>query len=126
MMRIVPAGVDLLLVLVFAVIGRLSHGLDPLAVLETAWPFLVACLFGWVVLNLLDDDGYGPRAALVIWLVTLLAGLGLRIISGGGAAPAFVLVTAGVLAALLAGWRLVAWLLRRRRNPQSSTAASVA
>lgn len=125
MMRIVPAAVDLLLVLVFAVIGRATHsgGLSPLGVLETGWPFLMACLFGWVVVNLLDDDGFGPRAALVVWLVTLLGGMGLRILVGAGTALPFVVVATLTLAAALFGWRLVAWLVRRRR-PQSSAAAS--
>ena len=60
MMRIVPAAIDLLLVLVFAIIGRATHegGLSFVGSFVTAWPFLVAALFGWAVLNLLDDDGY--------------------------------------------------------------------
>lgn len=122
MMRIVPAAVDLLLILVFAVIGRASHarGLEPLGVLETAWPFLVAGLVAWIVVNLLDDDGFGIRSALIVWLVTVTVGLGLRIVSRGGAAVAFVLVTAGVLAAFLFGWRLVSWLVRRRKQSQAS------
>lgn len=124
MMRIVPAAFDLLLVLVFATIGRATHGgdLTPLGILETAWPFVVACLFGWVVVNLLDDDGFGFRSALVVWLVTLLGGMGLRILAGGGAALPFVLVATLVLAAALFGWRLVAGLVRRG-GAQSSAAA---
>lgn len=127
MMRIVPAAVDLLLVLVFAIIGRATHegGLGPLEVLGTAWPFLAACLGGWVVLNLLDDDGFGMRAALVVWLVTVLAGMGLRILSGGGAAPAFVLVATLFLGASLFGWRLVSALVRRRGNQSSTPSAAV-
>lgn len=124
MMRIVPAAVDLLLILVFALIGRASHqqGLDPLGVLTTAWPFLAAALVAWVVLNLLDDDGFGLRSALVVWLVTLTVGMGLRIVTGGGAALAFVLVAAGVLFAFLFGWRLALWLVRRRKQSHASAA----
>src|SRR5699024_8768575 len=81
----------------------------------------VACLFGWVVVNLLDDDGFGFRSALVVWLVTLLGGMGLRILAGGGAALPFVLVATLVLAAALFGWRLVAGLVRRG-GAQSSAA----
>ncbi|MCC2592948.1 DUF3054 domain-containing protein [Tessaracoccus sp. OS52] len=124
MMRIVPAAIDLFLVLVFAVIGRATHanGLSFLGILETAWPFLLACLFGWVVLNLLDDDGFGLRAALVVWLVTVLGGMGLRIVVGGGAAMAFVVVATLVLAAFLFGWRLGYRLLKGRS--QSSDASN--
>ncbi len=37
-------GLDLVLVLVFAIIGRASHGeaLTPVGILVTGWPFLVA------------------------------------------------------------------------------------
>lgn len=127
MMRIVPAGFDLLFVLVFALVGRATHSGDvsPLGVLSTAWPFLVACLFGWAVLNLLADDGFGMRAAVVVWLVTLLGGMGIRIVAGGGAALPFVVVATLVLAAALFGWRLVARLVRRRGR-QSSASASAA
>lgn len=130
MMRIIPAAFDLLLVLVFATIGRATHdsGLSPIGVLETAWPFVAGCLAAWVVLNLLDDDGFGLRAAFVVWLVTLLVGMGLRILVGGGAAPAFVLVATLFLGATLFGWRLVSKLVRRRgtQSPATSSAAASA
>ena len=37
-------GLDLIVVLLFATIGRLSHGeaADPLGILTTAWPFVIA------------------------------------------------------------------------------------
>lgn len=123
-MRIIPALIDLALVIVFALIGRASHDRTPgfLGLLETAWPFLIACLLGWLVVTLLEDGGFGLRAAGVIWLVTVVGGLGLRILAGGGAAVPFILVAAGVLAAFLWGWRLVVWLVRRVRQSGASEA----
>lgn len=114
MSRLVPIAIDLLAVLIFAVAGRASHGLDPLGVLSTAWPFLLACLVAWVALWALGDDGYGLRAGLVVWLVTLLGGMALRLATGDTAAPAFFAVATLFLAGTLGGWRLVAHLRRRR------------
>lgn len=125
-MRIVPAGLDLVLVLLFSIMGRASHAqsLTVGGVLETAWPFLVACVFGWMVVTLLGDEGFGVRAAGIIWLVTVVAGLGLRVLFGGGAALPFVLVTIGVLAALLWGWRLLAALVTKVRQSRSAASAA--
>lgn len=116
MVRILPAIIDLVLVLIFAVVGRASHAesLTVLGIAQTGWPFLVACIAGWIVVNLLDDDGYGPRSALVIWAVTLLGGMGLRITAGDTAEPAFVIVATLMLFSALFGWRLVARLVRGR------------
>ena len=116
MVRILPALIDIVLVLVFAVVGRASHaeGLSFTGIAQTAWPFLAACLVGWIVVGLLDDNGYGPRAALVIWLVTVLGGLGLRISTGTTAELAFVLVATAFLFSAFFGWRLVARVVRTR------------
>lgn len=116
MNRLVPTVIDLLLVLVFAAVGRASHaeGVTLLGELDTAWPFLVACGFAWVALGLLHDDGRGARAALIVWLVTLVGGMGLRILVGGSAAGPFILVAATFLGAAFGGWRLIWWLLGRR------------
>lgn len=114
MPRLVPIALDLLAVLIFAVVGRMSHGLDPVGFLATAWPFLVACAVASVVLWALADSGYGVRATIVVWLVTLLGGMALRLASGDTAAPAFFIVATLFLAAAFAGWRLIARLLRRR------------
>ena len=118
MVRILPAVIDLVLVVLFAVIGRASHaeGLTPLGIAQTGWPFLVACLVAWIVVNLLADNGYGPRAALVIWLVTVLGGMGLRIVSGETAEAAFVIVATLVLFSAFFGWRLVARVLGRKKQ----------
>ncbi|MGV8845531.1 DUF3054 domain-containing protein [Tessaracoccus sp.] len=118
MVRILPATIDLVLVVLFAIVGRSSHaeGLNIPGIAQTAWPFLAACLLGWIVVGLLDDHGYGPRAALVIWLVTVLGGMGLRILAGDTAEMPFVVVATLVLFSSFFGWRLVALLVRRRAH----------
>ncbi len=116
MVRILPAIIDLILVIGFAVVGRASHseGLSLFGIAQTGWPFFVACAAGWIVVSLLEDSGYGPRSALVIWLVTVLAGMGLRIAAGDTAEPAFVLVATAILFSAFFGWRLVARGVRAR------------
>ena len=111
---------DVLVVLLFAGVGRNAHSLDPARVLETAWPFLTGLLAGWAVWRL-------PRAPLSIWphgaalwLTTVAVGMVLRVLAGEGTAPSFVLVTLTVLGALLLGTRCLARLLRRRPSPRTN------
>ena len=51
-------GLDLIVVLLFATIGRLSHGeaADPLGVLTTAWPFVIALAVRDLVNQIYIDD----------------------------------------------------------------------
>lgn len=114
--RIVPLALDLVAVLVFAYLGRGAHegGRSPGEVLEVALPFVVARL----VVALLVREGatrVWPGGVLA-WLVTWGAGMALRAALGGGTALPFVLVALGVLGAFFLGWRVVAWLLVRRRT----------
>ncbi len=107
---------DLLVVLLFAAAGRASHDLgdDVLGVLGTAWPFLVGLVVGWVAV--LRQRGRGPwwLDGLVVAVCTLVVGMLLRSVSGGGTAWAFVLVATGTLVAGLVGWRAVAALVASR------------
>lgn len=114
MSRIAPIALDLFLVLVFAVIGRISHGLSLAGIFATAWPFLIAALLAWVVLQAVNWSGLDLRSGLLVWLVTLCVGIGLRLAAGHSAAVAFVVISALFLGGVLCGWRLVAWLVRRR------------
>ena len=108
--------IDLVLVVVFAAVGRASHGESVAGTFLTAWPFLVACLVAWVVLLVLGDDGLGWRAGLVVWLVTLIGGMALRVVAGDTAAVAFIVVATLFTGATLLGWRVVARLLAARRK----------
>lgn len=127
-MRFVPAFiVDAVLVLVFAVIGRASHGEDPGGFLLTAWPFIVALLLGHVVAALLPARPRRPWSlawGAVVWLVTVVGGLLLRVVAGDTAQIAFIIVTTLVLGVFLVGWRAVAALLRRRAGRASDVGAA--
>ncbi len=105
---------DVLAVVLFAAVGRRSHaeGLDVVGVLGTALPFLVGTAVGWVLATTMLDSG--PRTlpfGAVVLACTVALGMIVRVITGEGTAPSFVIVATSVLAALLLGWRLLARLV---------------
>ncbi|WP_285026715.1 DUF3054 domain-containing protein [Plantibacter sp. ME-Dv--P-122b] len=111
-------GIDLLAVIVFVLIGRASHGEGILGLLVTLWPFAVGLLVGHVLALVLGQrETRSVRwAGVVVWVSTVVVGMVLRTVSGQGVQLSFVIVTVLVLAALLLGWRFVAWLIARRRR----------
>lgn len=111
MSRLVPALLDVVLVVVFAAVGRRSHaeGLDLAGIARTALPFLVGTAVGWLVASL--AVGGGPRSlafGAVVVASTVVVGMVLRAVSAQGTAVSFVVVATTVLAVFLLGWRLVA------------------
>ncbi|NUJ89799.1 DUF3054 domain-containing protein [Plantibacter sp. MCCC 1A11337] len=111
-------GIDLLAVIVFVLIGRASHGEGILGLLVTLWPFAVGLLVGHVLALVLGQrETRSVRwAGVVVWVSTVVVGMVLRAVSGQGVQLSFIIVTVLVLAALLLGWRFVAWLIARRRR----------
>jgi hypothetical protein len=112
----VAFGLDAVLVVVFAAVGRASHEeANPVVgALVTAWPFLVGTIVGWAVVRVLRKAwplGVGP--GITVWFATVVIGMVLRRATGQGTAATFVVVAAVVLAALLVGWRALAALLDR-------------
>ena len=121
-MRYLPAFVlDAVLVLIFAVIGRASHGEDPIGFLITAWPFLVALVDGHLLAMLVPARPRRPWSlgwGVVAWIVTVAGGMLLRIATGDTAQAPFIIVATVVLGVFLLGWRLIALLVRRYRGPR--------
>lgn len=113
--------VDLVLVVVFCVIGRLSHAegifSDLPGLVNTIWPFVVAALVAHVVLLARRVRAERMLPGLVVWAVTLVLGLGLRAVSGQGTALPFIIVATLTLALFLLGWRAVLALVRRLSRP---------
>ncbi len=98
-------------VLVFAVVGRGSHGEDVLAGLAgTVWPFLLGLLMGHLAGFVALRPAFDPRrvfpGGVLIWACTVAVGMLARWIAGQGTAPTFILVAAAALAVLMLGWRL--------------------
>ena len=94
---------DLVLVGVFAVVGRLSHygSLSLGGWWTTAWPFLAGTVLAWAALLLTRRPAAAIGSGLVVWLGALVGGMVLRQASGQGTATPFVVVATLVLCALL-------------------------
>jgi hypothetical protein len=107
---------DLIIVLVFVVIGRATHdhGLYVLGVLSTAWPFVTGLTVGWLAIRATGRSGTRPRDGGIICLYTVVVGMTLRVVAGQGTALAFILVALGFLGALMVGWRVFVSAVRRR------------
>lgn len=114
MTRVVAFVVDAAFVLLFATIGRISHeeGVTLAGVLEVAGPFLAALVLGWAVARARGRWPTGMPGAGTVWVVTVVLGLVLRVVAGGGFAWSFGLVTALVLGLFLVGWRCAAEVAR--------------
>lgn len=111
---------DIVLVVVFAAIGRATHDGDVLGpfgsgLATTAWPFVAALLIGWAVTRAWRRPTAVVRTGLPVWAITVALGMVLRALSGQGVAVAFVIVATITLAVFLLGWRGIARLAARRR-----------
>lgn len=101
---------DVVLVVLFTVIGRASHAepLTPAGIAGTAWPFVVACLFGWLAITIARLRHSRPwPTGVVVWAVSLVGGMLLRVATGDTAAVAFIVVAAITLAVFLIVPRLL-------------------
>ncbi len=112
MSRPVRLLVDLVLVSVFALVGRRSHdeALTFAGWWSTAWPFLTGVLLGWLLTVAVRRAPDSISGGAIVWVTTVVAGMLLRQLTGAGTAAPFVVVATLVIGALLLGSRL----LRRR------------
>ena len=104
---------DLVLVTIFAALGRNAHEQSPWGALETAWPFLVGALVGWVLTRAHRRPAALFPTGVAVWLSAEIIGMLLRMLTGQGTALAFVLVSLGVLGLFLLGYRLIVLLVGR-------------
>ena len=112
------AGIDVVAVLVFVLVGRSSHadGITVAGVLGTAWPFFAGLAAGWALARAWRRP-FALVPGLTVWASTVVVGLLLRAMAGDGIPPGFVAVTTLVLAAFLLGWRGAVSLRSSRRRP---------
>ena len=112
---------DLLVVALFAFLGRLSHAEGNLVAgtIGTAAPFVLGLLAGWLRAPCAGmPTAQRARTVRFGWWAlgwTLGGGMLLRWLTGEGLAPAFVLVAAGVLAVGLVArrWAVQRWAAQR-------------
>ena len=117
--------IDVVLVVVFAMIGRASHAeqLTVAGVWQTAWPFLAGLVLGWLVTRPWRAPFAPVRTGIGLWAMTVVGGMLLRGVSGQSTAVAFVVVASIVLLVFLVGWRAIAALVARsRRTPTTAEA----
>ncbi len=107
---------DVVCVIVFCAIGRRSHdeGLSVSGVAETAWPFLVGTVVGWLLSRAWRHPADVVPTGVTVWLCTVVLGMVLRKLTSASVAPSFIVVASLSTALLLLGWRVAAGLLIRR------------
>lgn len=116
--------IDVILVAVFCVIGRLSHAegifSDFPGLLNTMWPFLVAVVAAHAVMLIRRTASDRILPGVVIWAVTVVVGLVLRAVSGQGTALPFIIVATLTMALFLIGWRAILALVRRTQRGRAA------
>jgi hypothetical protein len=108
---------DLVAVLVFVVLGRRSHdeGSALAGTVATAWPFVVGAAAGEVAALRLPPRSL--RTGAVVAAGTVLVGLPLRRLAGGGTPVSFVVVATTFVVVFMVGWRASLRLAGRGRRP---------
>jgi len=112
---LIAIAADVVLVLLFALVGRRSHAeaawsLPGLA--HTAWPFLAGLALGWARLLMVQRRGRRldprrPVVGLLLAACTVGCGMILRAVTGQGVALSFIAVALLVNVATMVGWRFV-------------------
>lgn len=127
-MRWLPALIlDLAVVLLFVLLGRSTHdeGNAVLGVVTTWWPFAVGMLAGWAAVWSARKPLSLVPTGVTVWISTAVLGMVLRWATGGGTAPAFIVVATAFLGAVLLGWRTVALLISRMRQRRHDSLAQL-
>lgn len=106
---------DLVLVAVFVVIGRASHGENAVGTLNTLWPFAAGLVIGWAALRAWRAPRRVFWSGVGVWAITVAVGMLLRIVSAQGIQLSFVIAAAIALAVFLLGWRGIAAAVVRLR-----------
>lgn len=111
-------GADASLVILFSVLGTLSHNgaLTFANLARVAWPFLVGLVLAHLVLRAWRVEPWRlwPHGVFIV-AITVVAAMLIRTLIGDGTALPFVLVSFGVNALFLLGWRAITGLVVRRK-----------
>ena len=113
---------DLLVVVLFVLIGRRNHGEDGTVdgFFRVAAPFLLALAGAWVWGRKRWSSASHWRYGVVIWVFTVAMGLLLRrVVFHNGTAIAFVIVATLFLGLGIVGWRVVSNTIASKRVASS-------
>jgi uncharacterized membrane protein YbjE (DUF340 family) len=113
------AALDVVAAVVFVAIGRRNHdesGSMLTGTLKVAAPFLIALVIGWLAARAWRSPA-SVESGIIIWLVTVSAGMLLRKFAfDGGTALPFIIVASLFTLLFLVGWRGIAQLRTRRSD----------
>ena len=118
----IAAAADLLVVVLFVVIGRRSHHevAGVAGFLRVWWPFAAGLLIAWLVARL-DRAPLAWGRTVVAWLLTVAVGMALRVaVEGREFKLAFTVVTLLFLGAGMLGWRGIVRAVQARRDPSAA------
>ncbi|MCL1868954.1 MAG: DUF3054 domain-containing protein [Promicromonosporaceae bacterium] len=112
---------DAVMVIVFLLLGTASHdsAKDGTAhVVMLGVVFLVGLAAGWGASRAWRSPGRLWPTGVIVWLVTVAVGVGLRgvLVSDAGYAPSFLVVATVALGVLLLGWRALFLIPPRRAS----------
>ncbi|MFJ4025939.1 DUF3054 domain-containing protein [Paenarthrobacter sp. NPDC089989] len=121
---IFAAAGDLILILVFAAIGRDAHARGDIigGAFLTAWPFLVGAAAAWLALRVWARPFAIWPAGVAVWMGALVVGMLLRALTGQSVVLPFVIVALLALGILLLGFRgivAIAGRLSGKRHSRS-------
>ncbi|MDR6987221.1 peptidoglycan/LPS O-acetylase OafA/YrhL [Paenarthrobacter nitroguajacolicus] len=112
----IPAAIaDVLLILIFAAIGRDAHARGDIitGAFATAWPFLAGAAIAWVVLRVWRAPLALWPSGVAVWLGAVLVGMLLRALTGQTVVLPFVVVALISLGVFLLGYRALSALWTR-------------
>ncbi|MGA8789858.1 MAG: DUF3054 domain-containing protein [Paenarthrobacter sp.] len=111
---------DVLLILVFAAIGRDAHARGDIVsgAFATAWPFLTGAAIAWLAARVWRAPLALWPTGVLVWISAVLVGMLLRAVTGQTVVLPFVIVALITLGIFLLGYRAVAalWLRASRRR----------
>ena len=111
----VALAIDVALIEVFVLIGRHAHGhgLDLGGVVSTSWPFQAGLGCGWALVMIRHSSPRRLTTGVVLSVITVVVAMALRMVSGQGTTPVFVVVALVFVDLFLVGWRALAHVLDR-------------
>ncbi|NUT72090.1 DUF3054 domain-containing protein [Pseudarthrobacter sp. C4D7] len=118
---LVAAAADVVLILVFAAIGRDAHHREEpiFGVLLTAWPFLAGAAAGWVAARAWRSPFSITKAGIPVWVASLVGGMILRALTGQSVVLPFIIVATIALAVFLVGYRTLVAVAGRLRSKRA-------
>jgi hypothetical protein len=121
----IPAAIaDLLLILIFAAIGRDAHARGDIisGAFATAWPFLTGAAAAWLLARAWRAPLAAWPSGVGIWIGAVTVGMLLRAATGQTVVLPFVLVALITLGVFLLGYRLLAASVLRASHKRHSGA----